>query len=123
MKSFMNGSVTNRSKSASCAKAESSLNSANTTAQVPRLPRAPIPSPQSPAPINMHRGKLVILLMVVVGCAMGGMSIAFHHWLARRAIAWWGRANVELITEAPRVDAIRLRSAAASETDEVVTID
>jgi hypothetical protein len=71
----------------------------------------------------MHRGKLVILLMVVVGCAMGGISVAFHHWLARRAIAWWGRANVELITEAPRVAALKLRTAAASESGDVVTIE
>jgi hypothetical protein len=71
----------------------------------------------------MHRGKLVILLMVVIGCAMGGISIAFHHWLARRAIAWWGRDNIGLITEAPRVNAIKLRQAGTSESGEVVTID
>jgi hypothetical protein len=71
----------------------------------------------------MHRGKLVILLMVLIGCAMGGISVAFHHWLARRAIAWWGRDNVELITRAPRVAAIELRAATESESGETVMID
>jgi hypothetical protein len=70
----------------------------------------------------MHRGKIVILLMVLIGCTMGGISVAFHHWLARRAIAWWGRDNVELITEAPRVDALRLAPATESEQGEILTI-
>src|ERR1700693_5807397 len=92
MKFFTNGSVTKRSESTNCTRAELFLNNAETTAQVPRLTDFQPPSPQPPAPI-MHRGKLVILLMVVVGCAMGGISVAFHHWLARRAIAWWGGVN------------------------------
>jgi hypothetical protein len=70
----------------------------------------------------MHRGKIVILLMVLIGCAMGGISVAFHHWLARRTIAWWGRDNVELITEAPRVDALRLAPATESDQGETLAI-
>jgi hypothetical protein len=68
------------------------------------------------------RGKHVILLMVLAGCAMGGISVAFHHWLARRAIAWWGRDNVELITGAPRVDVLRLAPAVESDQGETLTI-
>ncbi|HKD37948.1 MAG TPA: hypothetical protein VKB78_14145 [Pirellulales bacterium] len=70
----------------------------------------------------MHRGKLVILLMVAVGCLLGGIAVAFHHWVARRAIAWWGRDDVALITEAPRVDALRLAPAMATIDGETVVI-
>jgi hypothetical protein len=70
----------------------------------------------------MHRGKLVILLMVLVGCAMGGLSIAYHHGLARRAIAWWGSDKVELITRAPQVAALELRPAGQADTSDAVAI-
>ncbi|HEV2971663.1 MAG TPA: hypothetical protein VGY55_16925 [Pirellulales bacterium] len=70
----------------------------------------------------MHRGKLVILLMVLVGCAMGGLSIAYHHGLARRAIAWWGSDNVELIADAPRVAAVELRPASQADSSETAAI-
>jgi hypothetical protein len=70
----------------------------------------------------MHRGKLVILFMVAVGCLLGGIAVAFHHWVARRAIAWWGRDDVALITEAPRVDALRLAPSAAAENRETILI-
>jgi hypothetical protein len=70
----------------------------------------------------MHRGKLVILLMVLVGCAMGGLSIAYHHGLARRAIAWWGSDNVELITRAPQVAALELRPVGQADSSDAVAI-
>lgn len=70
----------------------------------------------------MHRGKLVILLMIVVGCLFGGIAVAFHYLMARRAIAWWGHEDVALITEAPRVEALRLAPAWATNNGETTTI-
>ena len=54
----------------------------------------------------MIRGRLIILLMVVAGCAMGVFAVGYHHWLARNAIAWWGSGNVELINRGPGVAAL-----------------
>jgi hypothetical protein len=70
----------------------------------------------------MHRGKLVILLMIAIGCLLGGIAVAFHHFLARRAIAWWGRDNVALITKAPRVGALRLAPAVATDGGDKIVI-
>ena len=67
----------------------------------------------------MHRGKLVILLMIVVGCLFGVVAVAFHYFMARRAIAWWRHDDVALITEAPRVDALRLAPATAMDGETI----
>lgn len=70
----------------------------------------------------MNRGKLVILLMLLAGCLMGGIAVTFHHWLSRRAIAWWGPENVEMIRSAPRLEALKLATAATTDSADVVTI-
>ena len=67
-------------------------------------------------------GKLVILLAALVGLALGGLSVAYHHWLARRAIAWWGADNIELIAQAPRVEALKLARGEGAEVDRVTVV-
>jgi hypothetical protein len=53
-------------------------------------------------------GKLVILLAVLAGLALGGLSVVYHHGLSRRAIDWWGADNIDLIANAPRVETLKL---------------
>jgi hypothetical protein len=67
-------------------------------------------------------GKLVILLAALVGLTLGGLSVAYHHWLARRAIAWWGADNIELIAHAPRVEALQLSRGDGAEVDRVTIV-
>lgn len=56
----------------------------------------------------MNRGKLVIALMVVIGVAMGAVTVVHHYLVSRRAIAWWGPAQATLIAAAPSVEAARI---------------
>ncbi len=71
----------------------------------------------------MRRDKLVILLMVLGGCLMGGIAVLFHHSLSSRAIAWWGADDVELIRNAPRVDALKLAARDGDASGDGVTIE
>ncbi len=57
----------------------------------------------------MHRGKSVILLMALVGCLLGWVSVSFSPWLSRHAIPLWGSAGVASIRTAPHVAALELR--------------
>jgi hypothetical protein len=68
------------------------------------------------------QGKTIILLAALTGLVLGGLSVAYHHWLARRAIAWWGSAGMELIAYAPRVDALRISPLPAEPNTETETV-
>ncbi len=65
--------------------------------------------------MKLNRGKLVILVMVFLGCATGVLSISYHHGLSRRSIAWWGPEQIELIAQAPHVEAMRIFPAGSSD--------
>lgn len=64
----------------------------------------------------MDRSKLAILLMVLLACALGLTSVVYHRWASHGVLAWWGGDMARLIADAPRVAALRLQPADASQT-------
>jgi hypothetical protein len=54
------------------------------------------------------QGKTIILLAATIGLGLGALSVVYHHSLGRRAIGWWGPADMELIAYAPRVNALTI---------------
>ncbi len=71
------------------------------------------------------QGKTIILLASAIGLGLGALSVVYHHSLGRRAIGWWGPADMELIAYAPRVDALKISPTQgdAKAEGEPVTID
>ncbi|HEX4000421.1 MAG TPA: hypothetical protein VHX65_17855 [Pirellulales bacterium] len=59
----------------------------------------------------MDRSRLAILLMFVVACGLGLVSVGYHTWASHGVLAWWGGDMARLIADAPRVEALRLRPA------------
>jgi hypothetical protein len=72
----------------------------------------------------MNQGRVIILGMLVLGCAVGGLSVWLHHQMSRRPLGWWSSEARELIQTAPRVDALRLAPPPATGEDasDVVTV-
>ncbi len=69
----------------------------------------------------MNQGRVIILGMLFLGCAVGGLSVWLHHEMSRRPLGWWSSDARELIQTAPRVDALRLAAPPATGED-VLTI-
>ena len=65
----------------------------------------------------MNQGRVIILGMLVLGCAVGGLSVWLHHEMSRRPLDWWSSEARELIQTAPRVDALRLAPPPANAED------
>src|SRR5690349_8034195 len=93
MRSWPNGSATIQRERKICAVKASSHNLSS--------------DPRPPTPDSAVQGKTIILLAALTGLVLGSLSVAYHHWLGHRAIAWWGPAGMELIAYAPRVDALK----------------
>jgi hypothetical protein len=66
----------------------------------------------------MDRGKLAIVLMVVLACGLGLASIVYHRWASHGVLAWWGGDIARLIADAPRVETLRLRAADTAEAEQ-----
>jgi hypothetical protein len=60
----------------------------------------------------MDRGKIAILTMVVLACALGLTSVVYHRWASHGVLAWWGGDMARLIADAPQVEALRLQESA-----------
>lgn len=73
----------------------------------------------------MDRGKLAILLMVLLACGLGLVSVAYHRWASHGVLAWWGGDSARLIADAPHAEALRLEPLDQSATagDDRITID
>jgi hypothetical protein len=69
-----------------------------------------------------HRGKYIVLAVLLLAVLLAVGNMAYQTWSARRAIAHWGHDAAQLILTAPRVDVLRLRSSSLP-LDAAATVD
>lgn len=58
----------------------------------------------------MHRGKLAILLMLLVAIGLGGLSLWVRHRQGKRALEFWGVADAQRIRHATEVELVTLQA-------------
>jgi hypothetical protein len=56
----------------------------------------------------MNRGKLAIVLMIGLACALGLLSIVYHRWVSHGVLAWLGGDRSRLVADASTVTAYKV---------------
>ncbi len=67
----------------------------------------------------MNRGKLAILLMFLVACVLGLVSVGYHSWASHGVLAWWGGDLARLVADAPKVEALELQPLDANQSPKI----